>query len=107
MSVGCTRLLLATGPPPDPFAVLRGHSPTDTEAGLIRALRVRRIVALSRSAMHVLQTLVRVRQLASSPRKAQGRGGGNGSTGWLFLFGSAASAAAPENLKLVILPLLE
>jgi hypothetical protein len=73
MSVDCTRLLLATGAPPDPFAVLRGHSPTVIEGGLIHVLRVGVIFAFARSAMPVLQTLVRVRQLASSPRKVQWR----------------------------------
>src|SRR5882757_6762721 len=73
MSVGCTRVLLATGTPPDPFTVLRGHSPPVIEGGLIHALPVSVIVAFARSAMPVLQTLVRVRQLASSPRKVQWR----------------------------------
>ena len=70
-------------------------------------LRVSVIFAFARSAMPVLQTLVRVRQLASSPRKAQWRRGGNGLAASLFPFGSAASAAAPENRKLVILPPFE
>src|SRR5260370_41757270 len=87
MSVGCTRVLLATGTPPDPFTVLRGHSPPVIEGGLIHVLRVGVIFAFARSAMPVLQTLVRVRQLASSPRKAQWRRARNGSVARLFPLG--------------------
>src|SRR5258705_46071 len=39
MSVGCTRVLLATGTPPDPFTVLPGHPPPVIEGGLIHVLR--------------------------------------------------------------------
>jgi len=65
MSVGCTRLLLATGAPPDHFFVSRGHSPPIIGGRLIHMLRVTVIFAFARSAMPVLQILVRMGQLAS------------------------------------------
>src|ERR1700748_2815081 len=74
MSVGCTRLLLATWARPDRLVVLRGHSPPLIGGRLIHMLRVTVIFAFARSAMPVLHTLVRgVRQLASSICEAQWR----------------------------------
>src|SRR5947208_13072239 len=96
MSVGCTRLLLATGRPPDPFILLRGHSPPVIDGGLIHAVRVSVIFAFARSAMPILQTLVRVRQLASSPRTVQWRRRRNGFAASSFPSRSVARAI-PEN----------
>src|SRR4029077_7930875 len=60
MSVGCTRLLLATGAPPDHFSSVRGHSPPVIGGRLINMLlpRVTVIFPFARSAMPVLHTLV-------------------------------------------------
>src|SRR6266480_269064 len=58
MSVGCTRLLLATGGPARSVSSARGHSPPMIGGRLIHMLRVTVIFRLARSAMPVLQTLM-------------------------------------------------
>src|SRR5690242_2771701 len=105
MSVGCTRLLLATGTRPDHFVVLRGHSPPVIGARLIHLPRVPVIFAFARSAMPVLHTLLRgCVSLPHLSARRNGAAAGNGATASLFPFGLAADAAPPEDRQLVILP---
>src|ERR1700760_1792628 len=104
MSVGCTRLLLATGAPPDPFTVLRGHSPPIIGGRLIPMLRVTVIFAFARSAMPVLHTLVRgASACLISPQDAMAPGRKNGSAASSFPFGATAGAAPLKNRPLVII----